>query len=79
MPAGHRKLAGHERRARTVTVFDHFQQVMPFSLRQRFQPEVIKYQQLGFGKRDEPLAVGTVAARDPQVVHQTRHSFVADA
>ena len=65
MPVFYRQLARHQSRAHVIAIFDDVQQIESFKLCERFQPEVIEYQQVGFRQCGELLLEAAVAARDP--------------
>ncbi len=47
-----------------MAVFDDFEKIVPLALSERFQAEVVEYEQFRLGERDEALAVRAVVACD---------------
>ena len=78
VPRLDRQLAGNQRRAGAVTVFDNLHQVAPLAGRQSIRTPVIEDEQIGLGERAEQTleAADTVCeieigeqARRPRVMH----------
>ncbi len=62
VPATDRELAGDKRRTRAVTVFNNFQEVVPFCLGERLQAEVVEDEHVCLSECDQTLAVRAIAA-----------------
>jgi len=61
-----------------VTVLNDFEQVMPFTLGDRFETKVVEDDEVRLGKLCEALGEGAITARDAQTIEQARDSFIAN-
>src|ERR1700729_3574725 len=76
MPVFHGDLAGHERRAPAVTLFEDLQQVVTCSGIQRLQPPIVENQYLRRGQRGDYAAMPTIHARKGKVGEELRHTVI---
>ena len=67
MPVFHGDLAGHDRGAPAVTLFEDLQQVVTRSGIQRLQPPIVENQYLRRGQRADYAAMPTIHARKGKV------------
>src|SRR5262245_56926853 len=74
----HRKLAGDQRRVDVMPILYDLQQVMPLSLLERLETEIIKDQQIEFRQAGQLLVITAVASRDPQLLKQAMGAFIFD-
>src|SRR5215471_5479094 len=79
MPVSNRQLRCDQSGMPSRAILDYFQQVVALRLRERFEPEVIENQQVGFGQLSKLLLIRPVAASDSQLFEQAWQSFVFNA
>ena len=73
------KLAGDDRRADAVSVFEDFEQVVTVLGAERSEPPVVEHEDLGLGERRKQLRVASVGAGDGQRAEQPGQAQVEGA
>src|SRR3972149_3217780 len=62
------ELTGHEGGAAAVAVFEDFEQVAAFAVREGREAPIVENEEVGLGEGGEELAVGAIGAGEPEIV-----------